>query len=187
MDQIRQQIVRNRIKTSSYQGAQNWIKFWLNKCTSEVLMIMEHLAVLYANAENTIDLMITQRELLGPLVTKNVEVVIDFVCAIHWCLRLKTCTSRRWSLCLSPAIDMPAPNCCSQLVCIDSQQVNKFINSDIVPYFVQKIKSLAFITSLVPLSNVKGRKVASRGTMCYRWLIKIRHTLKLWEFCPDAT
>lgn len=101
---------------------------------------MVHLALLYANAENTIDVMIAQRELLGHLVTKKleIEVVRDFVCAISPCLGINTCTSRDWPLCLSPAIDTQAPNCCSQLVCIDSQQVNKFINSDIVPYFVLK-------------------------------------------------
>lgn len=45
-------------------------------------MIMEYLALLHANAENTIDVMIAHRELLGHLVTKNVEVVRDFVSAI---------------------------------------------------------------------------------------------------------
>lgn len=49
-------------------------------------MIMERLALLYANAENTIDVMMAQKKLLGHLVRIfleiEVQVVRDFVCAI---------------------------------------------------------------------------------------------------------
>lgn len=42
-------------------------------------MIMEHLAPLYANAENTIDVMITQEELSGRLVRIFLEIEVQVV------------------------------------------------------------------------------------------------------------